>query len=398
MFTLTPPGSSTRRTLRNPVNPRPTTITIEQLAAELDAALAVPVAWRAAFLSVSRHHFLPPQVWVDNDQGKPQPLSRDDDPDQWRQAAYRNVPILIQFDDGQTVWPDTGGELCTSSASKPELMLTMLVALDVHDGHTVLEIGTGTGYNAALLAARLGALKVTTVEIDPVLADRARAALHAIDLPVTVVTGDGIHGHPERAPYDRVIATAAVRVGEFPYAWVRQTRPGGVIVSPMRTDFGGSVPLVRFTVDENGTATGSPVGRVGFMAVRSQRTPEWTLDHFDPNDPAAEVSSTTLKPWRVAENPDVRWAIGTRVPHCIWEHQPPSDDRKHHLLWLLDPVGGSWAMARYDDSPGPRQIRQYGPRRLWDEVEAAFRCWAAEGKPPLDRSQITVTLNTQTVS
>jgi protein-L-isoaspartate O-methyltransferase len=142
------------------------TVTIEQLAAELDAALAVPVAWRAAFLSVPRHHFLPPQVWVDDDQGKPQPLSRDDDPDQWCQAAYRNVPILIQFDDGQTVWPDIGGELCTSSASKPDLVLSMMAALDVHDGHTVLEIGTGTGYNAALLAARLGASNVTTVEID----------------------------------------------------------------------------------------------------------------------------------------------------------------------------------------------------------------------------------------
>lgn len=70
--------------------------------------------------------------WVDDDQGRPQPLSRDDDPSQWRQAAYRDVPILIQFDDGKTRWPDTGGELCTSSASKPELVLSMLAALDVH--------------------------------------------------------------------------------------------------------------------------------------------------------------------------------------------------------------------------------------------------------------------------
>ncbi len=372
-------------------------MTIEQLAAELDAADAVPVAWRAAFLGVARHHFLPPQVWVDDDQGRPQPLSRDDDFDRWLAAAYRNVPILIQFDDGNTRWPDNGGELCTSSASKPELVLGMLTALDVHDGHTVLEIGTGTGYNAALLAARLGAPNVTTVEIDPVLADRARAALHATNLPVRVVTGDGVHGHPEGAPYDRVIATAAVRVGELPYSWVAQTRPGGVIVSPMRTDFGGTVPLVRFTVDEDGTATGSPVGRVGFMAVRSQRTPEWTLDHLDPEDPAAEVSTTTLKPWRVAENHDVRWTSGTRVRHCVWEHQPPTDDRKHHLLWLPDPMSGSWAVARYDGSVGPRRLRQRGPRCLWDKVEVAFRSWAAEGKPLLDRSQITVTPNTQTI-
>lgn len=372
--------------------------TIEQLAAELDAADAVPVAWRIAFLAVPRHHFLPPQVWVDDEQGKPQPLSRDNDPGQWLESAYRNVPILIQFDDGQTVWPDTSGELCTSSASKPGLVLNMLAALDVHEGHTVLEIGTGTGYNAALLAARLGAPNVTTVEIDPRLADTARAALHTSGFPVAVVTGDGAQGHPAGAPYDRVLATAAVRVGEFPYPWVAQTTPGGVIVTPMRTDFGGSVPLVRFTVDDNGTATGRPVGRVGFMAVRSQRTPDWTLDHLDPDDPAAEVSTTTLKPWRVAENHDVRWAIGTRVPCCVWEHQPPTDDRTHHLLWLLDPSGGSWAVARYDDSPSPRQIRQHGPRRLWDEVEAAFRTWAAWGKPPLDQSQITITPTTQTVS
>lgn len=60
-------------------------MTIEQLAAELDVAHAVP----AAFLGVPRHHFLPPQVWVDDDEGRPQPISRDADSDQWCQAAYR---------------------------------------------------------------------------------------------------------------------------------------------------------------------------------------------------------------------------------------------------------------------------------------------------------------------
>jgi hypothetical protein len=120
---------------------------------------------------------------------------------------------------------------------------------------------------------------------------------------------------------------------------------------------------VRLTVDGYGTATGRPVGRVGFMAVRGQRTPAWTLDHLAPEDPAAEVSTTTLKPWRVAENHDVRWAIGTRVTHCVWDHQPPAGDREHHLPWLLDPAGGSRSVARYGSSPGPRQIRQQSPRR-----------------------------------
>lgn len=366
-------------------------MTVEHLAAELDAAGSLPVAWRAAFLAVPRHHFLPAQVWVDDEQGEPEPISRDEDPDRWLANAYRNVPILTQFDDGRTVWPDTGGGLCTSSASKPELVLTMLAALEIHPGHRVLEIGTGTGYTAALLAARLGAVKVTTVEIDSGLADSARVALGSTGFPVTVVTGDGTGGHPAEAPYDRVIATASIRVGELPAEWVTQTRPGGVIVTPMRTDFGGSVALVRFIVGADGTtATGRPIGRLGFMAVRSQRTPTWSLDHLDPDDPTAEVSSTTLKPWRVAESHDVRWAIGTRVPNCVWEHQPPTGGRTHHLLWLLDPAGGSWAVARYDDSPGPRRIRQHGLRRLWDEVETAFRSWAAEGKPAMDHTQVIV--------
>ncbi|MGH3796066.1 MAG: hypothetical protein ACRDSP_14375 [Pseudonocardiaceae bacterium] len=99
-------------------------------------------ARRAALLAVPRHQFLPAQIWVDDDRGEPQPINRDDDPDRWLANAYGNVPILTQFDDGRTGWPDASGELCTSSASKPDLVLTMLAALDVQEGHTVLEIGT----------------------------------------------------------------------------------------------------------------------------------------------------------------------------------------------------------------------------------------------------------------
>lgn len=207
MFIPTPPSGWIRRISKSPVRLRPTVMkmTIDRLAAKLDAAKAMPMARREAFLAVPRHHFLPAQIWVDDEHGNPQPLSRDDNPDGWLAAAYRNVPILTQFDDGKTVWPDATGELCTSSASKPELMLRMLAVLDVSDGHHVLEIGTGTGYNAALLAARLGSSNVITVEIDPVLADHARAALRAIGIPVTVITRDGVHGYPHRAPYDRVI-------------------------------------------------------------------------------------------------------------------------------------------------------------------------------------------------
>ena len=314
---------------------------IERLIAELDSADAVPAEWRNAFLAVPRHVFLPARVWMDDEQGRPQPLSREEDPERWLRAVYRNAPVLIQFDDGTTRWPDTHGEVCTSSASKPDLVLSMLAALDVHDGHTVLEIGTGTGYTAALLAARLGAPNIITIEIDSGLATSAHATLDASGLPVTVLTGHGAQGHPSKAPYDRVISTAAGRVDELPYSWVAQTRVGGVIVTPMRTDFGGSVALVRFTVDKDGLATGRVVGRIGFMALRGQRTPEWTLAHLDPDDPPP---SAPPPPSNLGASPKTTMSDGPLAhayPAASGNTNQPPTDRKHHLLWLLDPTNGS---------------------------------------------------------
>jgi protein-L-isoaspartate(D-aspartate) O-methyltransferase len=251
-------------------------MTTEHLVAALDAAGALPEAWREAFLAVPRHAFLPAKIWVDDGDGEPRPLNRDTNPDEWLESAYTNVAIVTQFDDGATVWPAIGTHR-TSSASEPAMVATMLERLDVREGQQVLDIGTGTGYNAALLAYRLGASQVTTVEIDPVIAGAAKTALDAVGYPVMAIIGDGAAGWPVRAPYDRVIATVAAYLGAFPYEWVRQTIPGGVIVAPVRADYVGSGPLVRLTVDDNGRATGHPVSAVGFMPLRQQRTLYATL-------------------------------------------------------------------------------------------------------------------------
>lgn len=95
-------------------------------------------------------------------------------------------------------------------------------------GMSVLEIGTDTGWNAALLAHQLGGANLTSVEIDPGIAAQARTAL--ADAGYGAVTGDGTLGHLSRAPYDRVISTACVY--RVPYPWIAQTRPGGLIVTP----------------------------------------------------------------------------------------------------------------------------------------------------------------------
>jgi protein-L-isoaspartate(D-aspartate) O-methyltransferase len=121
-----------------------------------------------------------------------------------------------------------------SSSSQPAVMAVMLEQLAVAPGHHVLEIGAGTGYNAALLDQLVGSTgAVTTVDIDEDLVVGARehlAAAHA-SRRVEVVHGDGGLGWPDRAPYDRIIVTA--RAWDIPPAWTEQLAPHGRLVLPL---------------------------------------------------------------------------------------------------------------------------------------------------------------------
>jgi protein-L-isoaspartate O-methyltransferase len=102
-------------------------------------------------------------------------------------------------------------------------MAHMLNSLNIHTGHTVLEIGTGTGYNAALLCHRLGDTQVTSIDIDPDLVADTRLRLATLGYHSTLLAGDGTHGAIDNAPYDRVIATCAVPA--IPPAWINQLAP-----------------------------------------------------------------------------------------------------------------------------------------------------------------------------
>lgn len=131
-----------------------------------------------------------------------------------------------------------------SSSTKPDLMVRMLDLLDVQDGHNVLEIGTGTGYNAALLAHRLGDDRVFSIDIDAELVDPARERLASVGLHPTLVTRDGSEGLPQHAPYDRIIATCSVPA--VPIAWCDQVADGGLLLTDIKIGTGaGNLVLLR---------------------------------------------------------------------------------------------------------------------------------------------------------
>ncbi|WP_369383204.1 methyltransferase domain-containing protein [Streptomyces sp. cg36] len=252
-------------------------------------------AWlREAFGSVSRAHFVPDQVWWPQrgEDGLYPLIDRTLDPERWLDAVYSaRTPLITQIEDGAVTPADgaTASNAFTSSISCAAVVVQMLHHLDPQPGENVLEIGTGTGYNAALLAHRVGARHLTTMEIDPATADRARRALHARGVPSpTIAVTDGESGYAARAPYDRLISTACVQ--QIPPAWLEQMRPGGTILTPVATPFGDDA-LALLTTDGHGHASGRLVAAVSFMRLRSQREPRPWRDLGWPRLPDYELTA-----------------------------------------------------------------------------------------------------------
>jgi protein-L-isoaspartate(D-aspartate) O-methyltransferase len=156
-------------------------------------------------------------------------------------AAFRAVPrhLFLPGVPVGKVYSDTSiatkmeGEQTLSSSSQPSMMAIMLEQLELQPGQHVLEIGAGTGYNAALLAHMVGERgHVVTVDIDVDIVDAARMHLAQAGYDrVTVICADGGAGYLPAAPYDRIMVT--VGADDVPPAWHDQLRPGGRLVVPL---------------------------------------------------------------------------------------------------------------------------------------------------------------------
>jgi protein-L-isoaspartate(D-aspartate) O-methyltransferase len=334
--------------------------------------------------------------------------------------AYADDAVPIRFADG----------VATSSASQPSMMAIMLEQLGLRAGQRVLEIGAGTGYNAALMSTVVGSAgAVTAIDIDADLVDAAAEHLAAARphlasagaAEVRLVCGDGALGHPDGAPYDRIVLT--VGSDDVRPEWVDQLAPGGRLLLPLAVR--GSQLSVALDLGEDGRLRSDSVQSCMFIRLRGIGSGPGTTVELAGLGLAVEVPSDGVPtdPARLAAaladpGPLVRLPFPLRQAD-VWDG---------FGLWLaltepgacrliggtdgtaladeLLPVGPGTATVAVTGAEGPlgaaavvrtlndrQAIRPFGPagHELAAVLVGSLQAWAAVGRPSAPDWQITVT-------
>ncbi len=349
------------------------------LAAELtDAGVLIDPCWRAAIEQTPRHLFVP-RFYRDDDT-----IVDGADPatvGEWLNAVYSDTSLVVQC----TIAPGTDIQFPTSSSTMPSLMVRMLQLLNVIDGSSVLEIGTATGYNAALLCHRLGADHVASIELHPGLAADAADHLHGLGYEPTLAVGDGAGGVPDRAPYDRIIATCAVPA--IPPVWIDQLARGGRIVTDLRGELASSLAVLDKIAPD--TVQGRLLDLHGhFMWLRSTSdSPLPDTDRFNLviNLDDSETIGTDLDP-RMLDEPGLRVLLSIVEPNLgpITHTQREAND----IWWLR--ADNCWAEITTDANSA---VTYGGPRNIWITIERVAAEWQRIGRPGRGRYGLTASVD-----
>lgn len=336
-------------------------------------------AWERAVRTVARHRFVPGfylaakrpdadglTVW--------EPVTEAVDRGRWLAAAYADQTLITQFDGVEPDWDHPrarSGGAPTSSATLPSLVVQMWQDAELDDGHSLLEVGTGTGYSTALACERLGSKSVTSIEVDPRRLVQAAGALADLGYHPALAVADGLFGYRPKAPFDRIVAACSVR--GIPQAWLTQTAPGGKILTTLGGWLFGHARVLLTVSNGGAIAHGSLLpGTVSFMAARAQEPPAFG----NPTHWAAQAGDqwrgVRHRPERITA-PDAdaffaRFLVQSAVPDAQLTQQDQA-------AYLIDVRSGSVAEIRDD------QVCEDGPYRLWERAETVLDAWDQAGRP-----------------
>jgi protein-L-isoaspartate O-methyltransferase len=342
------------------------------MAGRLGAAAGLDPQWREAFAAVPRDAFIPPLVWRDEN-GTGVPVDRASDPAAWNAMLYDEyASIVTQLDDGT----DAGEGRFTSSSTMPVVMARMLAQMPVDQGSSVIEVGTGTGYNAAVLSHRYSLGRVSTIEVDPALATEAEKALERAGFGATsVLCGDGVDHLPADLHADALMATCSI--AHLPDRWLRAV-PNGIIIAPFYAGWLPAAVLVLHT--RGGEGRGRFLRNFRFMHARAHR---WE----GPRPETAEAERervTRLAPWLVTSaNEAAAFCVSLKLPGVDYRIDE-RENRKTLTAWD-NAAAQSWAEVAWERHGAGWSVREAGARSLWTDIEAAFEHWARLGEPSIDR-------------
>jgi protein-L-isoaspartate O-methyltransferase len=342
-------------------NGRDVTDDLDALHTALVERLDTTATIRDAFAAHPRHTFIPDMVWPD---ATGLPLHRTSDPERWTRLVYGSDAVTTQANDGGS---GPRNEPSPSSSS-PQVMADMIAAAGISEGMRVLEVGTGTGWNAAILASLVGEKgSVTGIEIDPGVAALARERLTGTGVTVRTAAEP-----PPEEVYDAVIATCAAT--RIPDGWFAAAE-GAVLVLPWSPHPAAhSTPIVALTVRE-GRGSGSFVREAAFMRDRTQRPGDLPFPGLGQKPtPAAdfpvgsvELIGSGMMTQLMLMMPGVRLGTGLR----------PFRGEPGRIVWMG--AGPAWAYVWPDGS-----VTGGGDRALGEELGHAYRLLRGAGLPGLE--------------
>ena len=337
---------------------------------EKDAIKSIEV--EKAFNTVLRHKFIE-TFYLSTDLQQPIINQPDNANPEHLKLIYSNKSIITRISDGKA----------SSSTSEPFLMAYMLELLALSSNMKVLEIGTGTGYNAALMSEIVGNQnQIVSVDIqEDVIAQTRRLLSNAGYANINIVLGDGFYGVPEQAPYDRIIATVGTQ--DISPHWVAQLSTSGWMILPLY--HGGWNPLVKIWWQDD-KLKGKVCGISAFIPFQGSEF------SYDPS-PLGSLKSFP----DIEEFEELPLFDGLETEH-----------NRNPLMWSAFPIGFHYFMAMcdsrvmwgmkppgyglYDEqegivliSPQRNCIFLKGNRKLYERLGELFENWTNLGKPrPFD--------------